>query len=90
MAMRVARRRKVVTVLRWLSVIVFSSYGGAHNSGTESLTFGGVATLLQWMDGAGTGSNGCSDCIPSPAWCSQSSGSGVAVQQRKGAEATVW
>jgi hypothetical protein len=61
-----------------------------HDGRTESSTFSGAASLLQWMDGAGTGSNGCGDCVSSSAWCCWSLRSVVAAQQRKGAEARVW
>jgi hypothetical protein len=61
-----------------------------HDGRTESSTFGGATSLLQWTDGARTGSNGCSDCVPSSAWCCWSPGSVVAAQQWKGAEARVW
>jgi hypothetical protein len=51
MAMTVARRRKVVTVLRWLSVTDFSSYGGgaiweAHLGGFTARS-GGVGRAQQ-------------------------------------------
>jgi hypothetical protein len=51
MAMTVARRRKVVTVLRWLSVIDFSSDGGgtiweAHLGGFTARS-GGVGRAQQ-------------------------------------------
>jgi hypothetical protein len=55
-----------------------------HNSRTESSTFIGVVSLLQWTDRAGTSSNGCGDCVSSSAWCYWSPGGGVAVQQWKG------
>jgi hypothetical protein len=61
-----------------------------HDGKTESLTFGGVASLPPWTDGARTGSNGYDDCVSSSAWCCWSLGSGVAAQQWKGAEARVW
>jgi hypothetical protein len=61
-----------------------------HDGRTESLTFGGVASLLQWTGGAGTSSNGCGDCVSSSAWCCWSPGGGVVAKQWKGAEARVW
>jgi hypothetical protein len=60
-----------------------------HDSRTKSSTFGCVVSLLQWMDGAGTGSNGCGDCVSLSAWCYWNPGGGVAVQHWKGAEARV-
>jgi hypothetical protein len=67
----------------WVSQHVAEAYV-MHDGRTESLTFGGATSLLQWTDGAGTGSNGCGDCVSLSAWCCWSLGSVVAMQQWKG------
>jgi hypothetical protein len=61
-----------------------------HNGRTESLTFGGAVSSLQWTDGARTSSNGCGDRFSSSTWCRWSLKRIIAAQQWKGAEARVW
>jgi hypothetical protein len=70
MATTVAHRRKVVTVLRWLSVMDFSSYGGGAIWGSHlggfTVRSGGVGSAqqrdreldLQW----------CCDLAPMDGW----------------------
>jgi hypothetical protein len=60
-----------------------------HDGRTESSTSGDAASSLQWADGVVTGSNRCGDHFSSSAWRRWSSGSIVAAQQWKGAEARV-